>query len=159
MAIDPTAQSADQLETLILRYQERGLTASAEYAAYVEAHALKSTPKLKLDVTISAIRAAARMKRFIGYGDLAAANGVAWSVARRPMPKHLDSILWKCHHFGWPLITAIVVNKQHLQTGAMEPESLAGFCEGVRRLRVPITDPATFLTAEQARTFEWASAT
>ncbi|AOO83098.1 hypothetical protein [Bosea vaviloviae] len=159
MAIDPSAQSAEQLSTLIQRYQERGLTDRAEYAAYVEAYAAKAVPKLKLDTTISAIREAARMKQFISYGDLASSNSVEWSSVRRLMPKHLDSILWKCHHLGWPLITAIVVNKQHLQTGAMEMESLAGFSEGARRLGVSVTDEPSFLQQQQKLTFDWASET
>lgn len=159
MAIDPTAQNAEQLATLIQRYQERGLTARPEYAAYVEAYATKAAPKLKLDTTISAIRRAAQLKEFVSYGDLAKSNGVEWSSVYRLMPKHLDSILWKCHHLGWPLITAIVVNKPHLQTGLMELESLAGFSGGARRLGVSVVDELAFLRAQQQLTFGWASET
>lgn len=157
MQIDPTSLSLDQLQTLIGRYQERGLTDRPEYAAYVEAFSRTGAVGLTMDITIAAIRDAAAKRAFLSYGSLAEANGVSWTKSRRLMPKHLDAVLWKCHHLGWPLITAIVVNKQYLTTGAMEPESLAGFCNGARRLGLTVTGEQAFLKIQQAKTFAWAA--
>jgi hypothetical protein len=157
MQIDPASLSLDQLQMLIRRYQERGLTDRPEYAAYVEAFSRAGAVGLAMDITIAAIRKAAAKRDFLSYGAIAEANGAPWTKVRRLMPKHLDAVLWKCHHFGWPLITAIVVNKQHLATGAMEPESLAGFCDGARRLGLAVTDERAFLEIEQAKTFAWAA--
>jgi len=156
-AIDPANLDLTQLETLIDRYQQRGLTQDPLYDALVAEFNRRASPDLRLDTTISAIRVAAGDRRFISYGDVAEKNGVQWTKVRRKMPKHLDAVLWRCHHKGWPLITSIVVNQQHLLSGEMESSSLAGFVAGARRLGIPVVDEHAFMRDQQEKTFIWAS--
>jgi hypothetical protein len=50
---------------------------------------------------------------------------------------------------GWPMLSAIVVNKPNVQTGDMEPETLRGFVAAARELGYPITDQVAFLKEQQ----------
>ena len=143
---------------MIERYQARGLTSDPQYLAYVDEHGRRAAPGLSADISIKAMRESAQIGLYISYGDVAKANGKDWQKVRRLMPKHLDQILWLSHQRGWPLITSIVVNKEHVTTGDMEPTSLAGFIEGARRLRYVVTDEVAFMREQQRATFEWALA-
>jgi hypothetical protein len=53
-------------------------------------------------------------------------------------------------------VSAIVVNKQHVATGKMEPETLKGFIAAARDLGLPVTDEESFLREQQDRVFDWA---
>jgi hypothetical protein len=72
------------------------------------------------------------------------------------MPFHLREVCKIAHSRGSPLITSIVVNQQHLATGAMEPSSMSGFINAAHALRLPVTDEAAFVREQQKATFEWA---
>ncbi|MCX7306758.1 MAG: hypothetical protein NTZ72_01880 [Afipia sp.] len=48
------------------------------------------------------------------------------------------------------------MNKPNLDSGELEPESLKGFIDGVKQLRIPIADERTFLKDAQKQVFEWA---
>jgi hypothetical protein len=154
--IDPSTKSLAELERMIMRYQAQGMTSEPQYLAYVEEHARRAAPGMSVDVSIEAMRQSALRGQFISYGEIAAANNKTWNEVRLLMPKHLDQVLWIAHQRGWPLITAIVVNKQHVDTGAMEESSLSGFIEGARRLKIVVTDELAFLKEQQQATFRWA---
>ena len=45
-----------------------------------------------------------------------------------------------CPRNGWPLLSAIVVNQQNVETGDMEPLTLKGFAEAARALGYAVRD-------------------
>lgn len=107
--------------------------------------------------TRDAILAAARARRFLSYGDVAAASFLAWPEARRRMDAHLQAVCAASLAAGGPLLSAIVVNRGGVTTGRMEPRALAGFTAMARRLGVAVgPDPREFLAREQARVLDWA---
>jgi 5-methylcytosine-specific restriction protein B len=114
---------------------------------------------LNIDRSIAAILEAARQGKFISYGDVAKANGFAWSFTMNHlMPKHLDMVLTKADTRGWPLITAVVVNKQNILSGKLEEKSLSGFVSGARGLGYDVgdNDRHAFLEEQQRETFAFA---
>lgn len=111
---------------------------------------------LDLNKSYRAILERARQGKFVTYGDVAAASGVEWKKARRPIPLHLDNLVRIAHERGWPLLTAIVVNKGSVDTGRLEGDALAGFLAAVKKLGFPVDDPQAFLHQQQQDVFEWA---
>jgi hypothetical protein len=55
------------------------------------------------------------------------------------------------------MLSAVVVNKPNVRSGAMEPETLRGFVGAARELGYPVTNEEAFLREQQARVFEWAA--
>ena len=51
------------------------------------------------------------------------------------------------------MISATIVNKQHLETGTMEAETLRGFTSAAELLGFSIGAPEAFLRDQQARVF------
>lgn len=98
----------------------------------------------------------ARQGKFVTYGDVAAASGLEWKKARRPIPLHLDHLVRIAHERGWPFLTAIVVNKESVETGRLEGEALSGFLAAVKKLGLTVDDPQTFLQEQQKAVFKWA---
>lgn len=108
--------------------------------------------------TLDAIRAAAAARRCLCYADVAAASGLSWAAARRRMDPHLFGLCRDARARGWPLLSAIVVNKPLVATCRMEGRALAGFTAMALRLGAAIgSDPALFLRREQARVLDWAA--
>lgn len=113
-------------------------------------------PRLDLARSRAAILAVARARRFLSYGDVAAASFLAWPEARRRMDAHLQALCAQSLRAGGPLLSAIVVNRGGVATGRMEARALAGFTAMAARLGVAVgPDPAVFLMREQARVFDW----
>ena len=46
---------------------------------------------------------------------------------------------------GWPLLSSVIVNKENLRTGELEPQSLDGFIKAARELGYLVTDEMAFL--------------
>jgi 5-methylcytosine-specific restriction protein B len=114
--------------------------------------------RLDMGRSLAAIREAASQRRCLSYADIAAASFLSWNAARRRMDPHLFAVCAMAQSRGWPLLSAIVVNKHLVAAGRMEGRTLAGFSAMVARLGAHIgPDPAAFLRAEQARVFDWAS--
>jgi 5-methylcytosine-specific restriction enzyme B len=127
-------------------------------ALLAELRALES-PRLDEARSLAAIHAAARQGRCLSYGDVAAANFMAWPEARRRMDAHLQAVCASSLRAGGPLLSAIVVNRTGVATGRMEARALAGFTAMAARIGVVVgPDPAQFLMREQARVFEWSQA-
>jgi len=82
-------------------------------------------------------------------------SGLSWKTARRLMPKHLGNLCEYAHRMGWPLLSSIVVNKENLNTGELEPQSLSGFIKVVKELGYTISDDRVFLKEQQHRVFDW----
>jgi hypothetical protein len=107
--------------------------------------------------TLAAIRAAAEQRRCLSYADVAAASFLPWRAARRQMDPHLFKLCAEAQARGWPLLSAVVVNKHLVSDCRMEGRALAGFSAMVARLGVAVgTDPAAFLKREQDAVFHWA---
>ena len=108
--------------------------------------------------TLAAIHAAARARRFLSYGDVAAASGLPWSAARRRMDPHLFDLCRRATARRWPLLSALVVDKPSVAHGAMRGRPLIGFARAAERCgRIVGPDVAAFLAEEQRRVFEWAA--
>lgn len=112
--------------------------------------------QLDLQTTYAAILNAAREHRFISYGDLAKANGAEWQKVRYEMNRHLGELVGLAVERGWPMPSAIVVNQQSLQTGALEGSAREGFLAAARDCGLSIGDPETFVREQQERLFAWA---
>ena len=114
-------------------------------------------PRLTVGTTLVLIRAAARSRTYVSYGDVAFANGAEWTRVRRRIGDHLKSVCAVTLARGGPLVTSIVVNKRHVRTGEMEDETRAGFLSAARELGFQWTDGRAFLRAQQEATFRWAT--
>ena len=107
--------------------------------------------------SVAAIRAVAEARRFLSYGAVAAASGLAWQVARRRMDPHLFALCQWATERGWPLLSAIVVDQRSVAHGAMRGRPLIGFARAAERCgRIVGGDAAAFLAEEQERVFAWA---
>jgi len=112
--------------------------------------------RLDLEKSYAAILQAARARRFISYGDLAAASGVPWPRAFRLIPQHLGQLVTLAHKRGWPLPSAIVVNREDVDTGTLEGSALEGFLAAARDVGHNVIDPEQFVKEQQERVFAWA---
>lgn len=114
-----------------------------------------STGPITLERTYAAIRDAARARRFISYADLARANGAEWSKVRRLIPQMLGRLMILAHVRAWPMLSAIVVNKESVETGTLEGPAREGFLAAARMVGIDPGDPETFVRDQQLRVFEW----
>ena len=111
---------------------------------------------LNLETTYSFILEAARDGRFVSYGQLAEANGASWPNVRYQMPKHLDALVMIAAKHKWPLVTAIVVNQNDVETGKLEGTAREGFISAAREAGYDVSNPDEFVKAQQSQVFEWA---
>lgn len=155
----PASDLSDaDLKTLIQNHERAGQTQVARYRDLVEEHARRFGHGLRVDVSLACLVEAARAGRFTTYGDLAEANNVPWSQARRRMSGahgHLDNLLSVCHARKLPLLTALCVNKEATSDGEMVDEALHGFVKGAQRLGYKVTDERAFLRECQRLCFAW----
>lgn len=114
------------------------------------------TDVLDLQTTYQAILEAARDGRFISYGDLAEANGAKWQRVRRAMNHHLGDLVEIAADRGWPMPSAIVVNKQNIETGTLDGDAREGFINAAKSFGFEVSDPATFVEEQQQAVFTWA---
>ena len=111
---------------------------------------------LDFDKSFQIIRQAAKDRRFISYGELADASGADWTQVHYSMFGHLWDLVEYAHRRGWPMLSAIVVNRQNVATGDLEPKSLKGFVAAARQLGFDVTNEEAFLRDQQSRVFDWA---
>ena len=71
------------------------------------------------------------------------------------MNSHLWVLIDYAKRRGWPMLSAIIVNKQHVGYGSMEGPTLAGFVEAARALGYNVIDGPTFLREQQELCFDW----
>ena len=155
--VDVMWLSDERLDNLIENAERLQRTAQDVYREAVEERNRRQGGGLDLKVSIRAILQAARERRFLSYGELAAANGADWSAVRYPMNTHLGEIIRYAQHRGWPMLSAVVVNKKHLDSGKMEPSTIKGFADAAKWLGHDVDDPENFLNRQQEECFEWAN--
>jgi len=157
MGNDKKTNRGLSLEDLIAEYEAMGRYPPEYYEAH-RALELQKTGGLDFDKTVAVIHRAAREQRFISYKEVADASGVPWGQAHRPINRHLGRLLGWCDKKGYPLLSAIVVDKAHLESGDMLPGTLNGFITGVQmHTRQPVGhDHKRYLKEKQAEVFAWA---
>lgn len=108
----------------------------------------------KLETSLSVIATAAKARRFVCYKDLADANSIAWNAKTRSAIKyHLwDLVVWSHEQFGI-MVSAVIVNKEHVDNGMMEPLTLEGFVRAAEKLGYHCNEPVAFLQARQEEVF------
>jgi hypothetical protein len=74
---------------------------------------------------------------------------------RYPLNSHLWVLVDYAKRRGWPMLSAIIVNKKHVATGDMEEPTLEGFVEAARALGYTVTDRLRSLREQQEKCFEW----
>lgn len=114
------------------------------------------TDQLDLQKTYTSILKAARQHRFISYGDIAKANGADWQKVRRPMNRHLGQLVALAVERGWPMLSAIVVNQQSLETGLLDGPAREGFLAAARDSGIKVEEPDEFVKSQQEALFAWA---
>ncbi len=133
--------SAQEVATLLENYRKAGKTDHPRYTEVLAENAKRQGKGLSFDKSLAAIRDAARRREFLSYKRLAEASGLEWSYAlHHTMPNHLWDLVEYAHRKGLPLLSAIVVNANNIETGKMEPETLKGFIAAARQLGISVTD-------------------
>ena len=153
VAINMASKKPDELKTLIANHERIGKTDSERYRAAVAELATRNSGDLSLEKTVAVITAAAKRGNFITYKDVADGNGAAANRVQFRIAKHLLDVSRHAHRQGWPMLSAIVVNKLHVVDGKMEPKTLAGFCDCARKLDIEVGDEAAFLQTQQRAVF------
>jgi hypothetical protein len=151
--IDPKTLSDERLKNLIQNYKHHNATDRVEYRECIEEHNRRFGGSFDLQKTIDFILSRARARRFSSYGEIAELHGADWSKVRHAMPHHLWDVVRWAHSKGLPMLSAGVVNKQHVETGKMESETLKGFIGAAEQLGYTIDDPHDFLRHQQDKCF------
>ena len=99
-----------EIEQWIRNHERLGKTDSELFKQLLEERARRAAKVLNPETSLGFLIRAAKERRFVTYGELASANGVAWNDARHRMNGtggHLDNLLDLCHSRGLPLLTSI----------------------------------------------------
>jgi hypothetical protein len=159
--MDLTLKSDAEIDTWVSNHERLKKTDTDLYRSLVAEKGRRHGRGLSIDVSMQAMMHAAKNGDFISYGEIAEANGIAWTKARHLMNGkhgHLDNLLAHCHANGLPLFTAIVVQKGKLETVDMDDFTLAGFVEGAERIGRSVTNAREFLRLCQEECFAWSEA-
>ncbi|MER8691914.1 hypothetical protein NKI77_18130 [Mesorhizobium opportunistum] len=149
--------SLEQLENLVVNYRREGRESDPIFPDILAARERLKSPALDFQTTLAVIRRAAAAGRFLPYKQIADESGADWSKVHWQMGGHLTRLCEYAHRRGWPLISAIVVNGENVESGSLRPESLAGFVSVARELGLSVLEPDEFLRDEQQRVFRWAN--
>jgi hypothetical protein len=147
-----------QLKNVIENHRKKFMTESSTYVNALGEHARRIGHGLDFDKSFEIIRHAAAERRFLSYKELADASGAEWNKVHYLIGGHLWSLVEYAHRKGWPMLSAVVVNKPNLATGSLDPQTIKGFLVAARALGFAITDGETFLCDQQRQVFEWAMA-
>ncbi len=156
MPVDVEALSDKELENLIENHRRKRATDQPVYIAALREQGKRKGKGLDFHTSLDIIRAAAKEGRFLSYKELADASNVDWGQAHYLIGGHLWDLVEYAHRMGWPMLSAVVVNKPNLKDGRMEPEALKGFIGAARLLGYTVLDEEEFLREQQARVFDWA---
>jgi hypothetical protein len=148
--------SDQELRNVIANHRKNGKFGAPYYLAAMEELARRKGQGLDFQKSFDLIRKAGAERRFLSYKELADASGSEWSTVRYAINAHLGDLIDYAYGKGWPLLSAIVVNHQNVETGDMEPTTLKGFVEAARALGYAVADEKAFLREQQERVFEWA---
>jgi hypothetical protein len=155
--MDITKLSDQQLRNLIDNHRRKGATDHPIYLEAIAENDRRRGKGLSFSKSIDVIRKAAAEGRFVSYKELAEKSGADWNQVRYLLGKHLWSLVEYAQGMGWPMLSAIVVNKENLASGAMEAETLKGFIAAAKDLkpRYVVTNEEQFLREQQKLVFEW----
>jgi hypothetical protein len=151
--------TSQQLKNIIENYRRKGMTSDPVYIQALADQAQRIGKGLDFKKSYDAIRNSAVEGRFMSYKELADASGAEWSKVHHSIGEHLGTLVEYAHRKGWPMLSAIVVNKPNVATGSMEPETLKGFIAAAKELGLSITDEEAFLRHQQELVFGWAKHT
>lgn len=155
-AIDVHSLDEGKLKSLIKNHRDAGATDRLIYAEALAELERREGRGLDFDRSMSLIRAAAAEGRFLSYKELADESGADWGKVHYAVGGHLWRLVEYAHRKGWPMLSAIVVNKPNVTTGEMAPETLAGFMAAARALSHAVLDERKFLREQQIAVFRWA---
>jgi hypothetical protein len=144
------------IEGAIRRHQEQGATDRPLYHALLAERSRRNSKYLNIEKTIELLIQTARQKTYTTYKQVTEANGIDFSKVRYQAGKHLDEIIDLCHSRGWPLLSALCVKQNEVNSGDLSGDSLKGFVAGVRRHNIPVTDAHEVLKSTQTACFVWA---
>jgi hypothetical protein len=153
--IDVQKLTDEGLRNLIKNHQSKRATDQQLYGTAIHEMHRRHGGGLDVEKSVAYLKVAASKRQFVSYGELAEANGAVWDKVRYPMNTHLWALICLARNKNWPMLSAMVVNKQNLATGAMEPDTLAGFVKAAVELGYKIDDPAAFLREQQDACFAW----
>ena len=156
MPINVANLSVIELENLIENHRRKGATQAPLYLDALQELEARKGKGLDFNKSLAIILRAAREGRFLSYKELADESEADWGQVHYAIGGHLWNLVEYAHRRGWPLLSAIVVNKPNITTGAMEPETLKGFFAAAHDLDIAVVDEALFLKEQQAKVFEWA---
>jgi hypothetical protein len=147
-----------QLSNLITNHRRKGATDAQNFLQALAERQRRKGGGLVFATSFKIIVNAAKDGRFLSYKELADASGVDWGRAHYAIGQHLWDLVEYAHWKQWPMLSAIVVNKRHVQKGGMEPETLKGFIGAARELDLIAAgeNEIAFLRRQQARVFAWA---
>jgi len=148
-----------QLKNIIENYRRKAMTSESMYVEALAEQARRIGNGLDFNKSYNAIWRSAVQGRFMSYKDLADASGAEFSKVRYSIGQHLWTLVEYAYRKGWPMLSAVVVNKANVASGDMEPETLKGFIAAAKELGLSITDEEAFLRDQQKRVFEWARQT
>lgn len=157
MPISVSKLTDDELKNLIENHRRHRATSSPIYLEALRELQIRKGNGLEFDKSFRIIKAAAKEGRFLSYKDLADASGADWNQVHYSIGGHLWDLVEFADRNGWPMLSAIVVNKPNVRSGTMEPETLKGFVAAARDLGYPAADEEAFLREQQVRVFEWAA--
>jgi hypothetical protein len=160
MTIDLRNKSDSQIENLINNHELKNARHLPIYPLLLEERARRAQARGRLEPekSIALLFEAAKQQKCVSYGQIASASDVEWSVARHQMNGangHLDTLLDLCYLRSLPMLPAICVNKQNIETGELDPLALSGFISGARRLGYEIHDERAFHRERQEECWAW----
>ena len=159
MPRDLKEMTAERLRILIGNHERLGRTDEPQYIDAKDELDKRLSQGLNFQTSLRIISSAAREGRFLSYKDLADASGVEWGKAHYAIGDHLWRLVDYAHLHGWPMLSAIVVNKPNVGTGRMEPDTLKGFISAAKVLgHDDIVDEEGFMRMQQRQVFAWAQA-
>jgi hypothetical protein len=151
--VDLETLSGGHLESLIENYRTHNATDRPEFRSFLEEHNRRLGGNLDLRKTIDFVLDRAHERRFTSYSEIAKLHGAEWSKVRHLMPHHLwDVVQWARSH-GLPMLSAVIVNKENVQSGEMEPKTLKGFIRAAEALGYDTDDWQSFLREQQEECF------
>lgn len=156
MPVDLTTKSKQELQNLIDNHRRKGVTDTPLYLEALRELNRQKAPGLDFEKSYRIIIQAASEGRFLSYKDLADESDAAWTQVHYAIGSHLWDLVEYGHKRGWPMLSAIVVNKPNVATGRMEPETLKGFVGAARALGCEFDDDEAFLAKQQQEVFRWA---
>ena len=158
MAIDIRELEKPRLVQMIQNYERLKATSRPEYQQLVEEYNRRHGGNFELAKSIAFIKEHARQRRCVSYGALATLHGAEWSSVRYQMPEHLWALVKWAASNGAPLLSAVVVNKQNVESGELEASSLKGFIRAAEALGYKVDDPLEFHRRQRDLCFAWAAA-